>query len=251
MDIRAHLIEHLREDLTVISIVFFIMYFVNQAGVSNEKTLYFTDMIFSIEGSTVGLFQTFQSPLITKVMLFVYLFLYPALLLGAYYVLKRENIHIEYAKSYIMAIVISAPIFYFIPVQVSGFYLPGIDPILYSYSPITVDLFTSLGEFYAALPSLHTGLAALAAFHIRRYDRKLGLYAYFAAFLVMISTFYLGIHWMMDAVIGIILAYICYRSVLLSYDRKAVNILRYYQKNILEKIISQGVVDRVRRYLNE
>lgn len=251
MDIRAHLREHLKEDVTVIGIVFFIMYFVNQAGMSNEKTLYFTDLIFSIEGSTVALFQTFQHPLITKAMLFVYLFLYPILLLGAYYVLKRENVHIEYAKSYVMAIVISAPIFYFIPVQVSGFYLPGIDPILYSYSPITVDVFTSLGEFYAALPSLHTGLAALAAFHIRSYDKKLGLYAWFATFLIMISTFYLGIHWMMDAIIGIILAYICYRSILLSYDKKAVNLVRYHQKNTLVKIIPQGLVNRVKRLENE
>lgn len=251
MDIREHLREHLKEDVTVIGIVFFIMYFVNQAGVSNEKTLYFTDLIFSVEGATVGLFQTFQHPLITKTMIGIYLFLYPVLLLGTYYVLKRENVHIEYAKSYVMAIIISAPIFYFIPVQVSGFYLPGTEPILYSYSPITVDLFTSLGEFYAALPSLHTGLAALAAFHIRRYDKKLGLYAWFCTFLIMISTFYLGIHWMMDAIIGIILAYICYRSILLSYDKRAVNLVKYHQRNTLVKIIPQALLNRLRRLNNE
>ena len=250
MSIRDLLSEHLKEDVTLIGAALFMMYIVNQVGISNQKTLYFTDIIYSIEGATVGLFQTFQNPLLTKVMIGIYLLLYPAILLGTYYVLKHEDVHVEYVKSFAMAVIISAPIFYFIPVQVSGFYLPSTEPILYFYSPMALDLFSSLGEFYAALPSLHTGLAALGAFHIRRQDKKLGAYAWFSTFLIMIATFYLGIHWMMDAVIGIVVAYMCYSMIQLSYDKKALELLKHHPKNNLMGRIPPALLKPFKRINN-
>ncbi|MFO7793679.1 MAG: phosphatase PAP2 family protein [Candidatus Nanohaloarchaea archaeon] len=224
-------VPSLKEDIAIFGGVMILSAIVNNLGLINRNTIVFTELIFALEGSAVLIFQSVVNPILTNFMVAVYLFLYPLLLLGAYYYLKQKDLHINYAKSYAFLIIISAGFFYFVPVKVSGHYIPGLEPILYNFNPLTVDFFTSLGDFHAAFPSLHTGLAAVAAIHLHNEGKLISIVGWVATFLIMISTFYLGIHWLTDAAFGLGLAYLSCRfiesSYMKSFEQRTMNLLEF------------------------
>lgn len=221
----------LKEDAAVFGAIMILSAIVNNLGLINRNTIVFTELIYALEGSAVLIFQSVVHPMLTNFMVSVYLFMYPLLLIGAYFYLKKKDSHLKYAKSYGLLIIVSAGFFYFVPVKVSGHYIPGLEPILYEYNPLTVGLFTSLGDFHAAFPSLHTGLAAVAAIHLHDEEKIISAAGWLATFLIMISTFYLGIHWITDAAMGLGLAYLCCRfiesSYMKSFEQSTMNLLEF------------------------
>lgn len=200
------------EDLGIFTAVLTISGILGIIGKYNPAHNQFTNIIASYEAPYIAAFQSMAIPTLTEFFIFVYVFGYPALLLGAYYFIKRNHEeHFRYVKSYIFLMIVSMPIFFFVPVEVTGMFLEEVEPLLYGHSQWTGMFFSSIGDFQKALPSLHTGFSALAAFSISHHSKRAGLVAWKVTGLIVLSTFYLGIHWMTDALIGLILAYISYR----------------------------------------
>lgn len=168
-----------------------------------------TAAIYAIEGDVVALFQPAIHPVATQLFVAVYLLVYPLLLLGTYIGLKREGRgrHVAYAATYTVVIIASTPVFYFVPVGVTGYYLDGVEPLLYESGAIGTGM-TTVDTLEKALPSLHAGLASTASLYAPEGYERL---SWATTLLVLLSTLYLGIHWLVDLAAGVALAYACYR----------------------------------------
>ncbi|MFW6018061.1 MAG: phosphatase PAP2 family protein [Halapricum sp.] len=170
-----------------------------------------TPAVHGLEGDVVSLFQTVTHPGLTAFFVLVYVGFYPLLLGLTYLGLKREpgNRHVDYAATYTAVVLISTPLFYFAPVGVTGYFLEGVEPLLYEGSSVVGSIVTSVDTLQKAMPSLHLGLAAVASLHAPRGYRFL---SWAATGLIALSTLYLGIHWVTDLIVGGTIAYGCYIS---------------------------------------
>ncbi len=169
-----------------------------------------TDLIYAIEGNAVAVLQPDPIPTLIALFVAVYLLVYPALLLGTYIGLKYRHGRtraLDYVTTYTTVLVVSMPFFYFAPVGVTGYYLDGVEPVLYeSTGPIQV-VMKNVDTLQKAFPSLHAGLAGTAALYAPRGYERLS-WAITGA--ILASTVYLGIHWLTDLVVGLAVAYGCY-----------------------------------------
>lgn len=180
------------------------------AFISNLQgpTLY-TSLVYALEGSAVALFQSFTHPVLTTFLIFAYMVAYPVLTLLTYFKLHsfENGSELKFAGSYVLLTAMAAPFFYFIPVEVTGYYLEGVKPLLYEFHPIFYQWFTSFDPLTKALPSLHAGISMLSVFYAWKYAKLYRFVAGFVTLTIIFSTFYLGIHWITDAVIGTIMAF--------------------------------------------
>lgn len=183
------------------------------AGTASEVSPYppatGTALIHGLEGGTVALFQQVVHPALTQFFVGVYLLVYPALLLGTYLVLKRQDRErsLDYVFTYTAVVVASIPFFYFVPVGVTGYYLDSVAPLLYTYEGVG-SFMNTVDTLNKAFPSLHAGLAATASVYAPRGYERL---SWGVTGLILLSTLYLGIHWLSDLALGMALTYACYR----------------------------------------
>lgn len=204
------------EDVAIITAVMIVSSIVTYLGKVNPTHDLMTQVIAFYEASIHAQIQNYIIPSLTHFFIFMYIVGFPTLLLGSYFYLKKyhEGQHYNYAKAYIMVNLISIPVFYFLPVTVTGHYLEGVDPIYYDFlfnNEIINQIVSPVDDFQKAFPSLHTGLSAVASLSIWNSSKKAGTIAWIITACIMASTIYLGIHWIADAVTGLILAYISYR----------------------------------------
>lgn len=169
-----------------------------------------TATLYALEGDLVELFQPVIHPVATQLFIAVYVVVYAILLLFTYVGLKREGRgrHVDYATTYTVVILAATPVFYLVPVGVTGYYLDGVDPLLYETEGGIGAYMTTVDTLRKALPSLHAGLATTASLYAPDGYRLL---SWTATALVLLSTLYLGIHWLIDLAAGVALAYSCYR----------------------------------------
>lgn len=184
------------------------------AGTASEVSPYDprtgTALIYGLEGETAALLQQVVHPLLTQFFVGVYLLVYPALLLGTYLVLKRQNRKksLDYVFTYTAVVVVSIPFFYFVPVGVTGYYLDSVAPLLYTYEGVGAFM-NSVDTLNKAFPSLHAGLAMSATLYAPEGYEWLSRGA---TGLVLLATLYLGVHWLSDLALGLSLSYVCYAA---------------------------------------
>lgn len=180
------------------------------AGTASEVSPYpvRTAWIHGLEGDAVALFQQLIHPLLTQFFIGVYLLVYPALLLGTYLVLKRQDRKksLDYVFTYTAVVIASIPFFYFLPVGVTGHYLDSVTPLLYSTEGVGAFM-NSVDTLNKAFPSLHAGLAMSATLYAPKGYKKV---SWAALGLILLATLYLGVHWLSDLTFGIALTYGCY-----------------------------------------
>lgn len=169
-----------------------------------------TAIIYQLEGDLVVLFQAMTHPIATQLFTMVYLVLYPLLLLLTYIGLKHEGDgrHVDYATTYTVVILVSTPVFFFFPVGVTGYYLDAVQPLLYEQTGAAGLFMTTTDTLQKAMPSLHVGLATTASLYA---PEGYGWISWAVTALIVLSTLYLGVHWILDLVVGAALAYGCYR----------------------------------------
>lgn len=183
------------------------------AGMASELSPYppRTNLVHAIEGGAVAAFQPFTSTTLTTFFVACYLLAYPALLLWTYVALKRQEGRsraLDYVVTYTATIVASVPFFYFLPVGVTGYFLDGVQPVLYESTGSIRAFMLNVDTLQKALPSLHAGLAASASLHAPGgYERA----SWTVTAVVLASTLYLGVHWLTDLALGLALAYAAYR----------------------------------------
>lgn len=169
--------------------------------------LQFTDLIYAIEGERVALFQAWTHEWLTLLATGVYFVGFPFIVLFTYFVVKAEDRETarRYVVGYVATVLMALPFFIFFPVGVTAA-RADVAPLIYDVHPIITAGTLSTDTLLKAFPSLHTGLSVLAAVYAHRADTQYGWTVTIIAALVVLSTFYGGIHWISDAVVAVIIA---------------------------------------------
>ena len=172
-----------------------------------------TNDIYALEGTFVGWVQSFSTPVADMYFAYIYIYGYIFLLLFpllAYFVLSNDRPVREatfaYALNYGVGLVCYVLFIAYGPRNV----MPDlVDQVLYVHWPESNLLTSAVNANVNVFPSLHTSLAVTVALLAFRTRDEYPLWTPIASVLalsVMISTMYLGIHWLTDVVAGILLA---------------------------------------------
>lgn len=182
----------------------------NLAKFHVEET--FTASVHELEGSTVAVFQTVTSEPLTILFGVIYLVGFPFIVLFTYFKLKVHEPEQarRYAMAYVCLVLIAAPFFLLFPVHVVGYEVASVEPLLYEFHPVIQAGAGATDTLMKAFPSLHTGLSVLAAVYAQKTDRRYARMAGVLAVAIVVSTFYLGIHWLSDAGIAVVMVGIAY-----------------------------------------
>ncbi|MBR40726.1 MAG: hypothetical protein CMA89_02415 [Euryarchaeota archaeon] len=108
---------------------------------------------------------------------------------------------------YILAI----PFYLFLNVKVTGNYVGGMETIAYDLTPEIHNWFNRIDPFTNGMPSLHIGLPFAIWLSMHRWDEdgrwgKFRIFLIFFIALTSVSIVYLGIHWFVDIIGGMIIA---------------------------------------------
>lgn len=204
--------DFLRTDWKYLGVAWMTTYVVNTLAMHFHVSRTFTSTIYQIEGATVGVFQTIVSTPLTVLFTAIYLVGFPFVVLFTYFKLKAhdEEEAYRYALAYICLVVLAVPFFILTPVKITSYYLSGVEPLMYELSPVIQQGVYATDTLVKAFPSLHTGLSVLAALYARKADARYANTVAIIASGIVLSTLYLGVHWLLDAVFGVVLVLLAY-----------------------------------------
>lgn len=172
-----------------------------------------TDAIFRIEGSFVAWIQSFAHPWLTAYLAFSYVHLHIFLLFSPFVVyLFAEDARpiratgIAYAANYALGIICYVV---FIAYGPRNYLVGEVDSLLYTTYP-SLRLITQQANVNTnAFPSLHTSMSvtvALLALWTRDRFPRFPIVAVPITLSIVLATMYLGLHWAMDVIAGVVLA---------------------------------------------
>ncbi|MFC5277494.1 phosphatase PAP2 family protein [Halorubrum rubrum] len=220
--IGENLVPHLRESRREVAALLVVLA-VSGVGrpalqsVSEVFGLRLTGAILALEGGFVAWLQgTFQSPRLTLYFSSIYVFGYAFLLVFpflAYAALPKpttlKRLIVAYTLNYAIGLVLYTVVLAYGPRNV----MPDlVTSLLYTFNPNFQTLTGEVNVETNVFPSLHTSLsvtvAAFAALTREEYPAWTPI-AWWLAGSVVVSTMYLGIHWLTDVVFGTALALGC------------------------------------------
>jgi len=206
--------DFLRSDWKYIGVAWMVTFCVNELAHRFHAETTFTSAIYRFEGPAVATFQSITALVpewvafgLTVFFTVAYLVAFPFIVLFTYFKLKAhdEGEAHRYALAYVALVLFAVPFFLLFPVRIPGLYLLEVRPLMLDLSPVIAAGVTATDTLVKAFPSLHTGLSVLAALYARnvggKYARTIGV----LAFIIVLSTLYLGIHWLTDAVFAVLL----------------------------------------------
>ncbi|OYR54474.1 phosphatase PAP2 family protein [Halorubrum halodurans] len=217
-----HLGPYLRESRREVAALFAVL-LVSGIGrpalqsVSEVFGLRLTGAILALEGGFVAWLQgTFHSPELTLYFSSVYVYGYAFLLVFpfiAYAALPEsttlKRLIVAYTLNYALGLVLYTVVLAYGPRNVMP---DAVTSLLYTFNPNFQTLTGEVNVETNVFPSLHTSLsvtvAAFAALTRGEYPAWTAL-AWWIAGSVVVSTMYLGIHWLTDVVFGTALALGC------------------------------------------
>ncbi|MEC7260991.1 MAG: phosphatase PAP2 family protein [Candidatus Thermoplasmatota archaeon] len=174
-----------------------------------------TPYIYAIEGDLVVLFQdAFRAAWLDVFMTHFYIagfmFITYASIFYVTYFDDRwmaDRIALCVAWVYLLAI----PFYLFFNVRVTGFYIEDMDAIAYTLNPEIEDWFRRIDAFTNCMPSLHIAVpfAIWLTFRKHDHDGRWSRFQNMTLGYIIITVFaiiYLGIHWFVDIIGGMILA---------------------------------------------
>lgn len=205
--------EFLRTDWKYLGVAWAVTELVNTLALHFHAPRTFTDSIYAVEGATVVAFQAVTVVPLTVLATAVYLVGFPFVVLFTYFKLKahdEEEAH-RYALAYVLVVVSAVPFFLLFPVKVSSLYLSTVEPLMYELSPAIQYGIFSTDTLVKAFPSLHAGLSVLAAVYARKADARYAYTVGTLAVAIVLSTLYLGIHWVTDLAFAVVLVWVAYR----------------------------------------
>ena len=185
-------------------------------SVSELYGLYLTGTIFAIEGEFVAWLQSYATDEVTRLLSWTYVYGYAFLLvfpLLAYAALEEstqlKRLLAAYTLNYAIGLVVYTIVFAHGPRNV----MPDmVTSLLYTTTPDFQYLTTEINVNTNVFPSLHTSLSvtvAALAYRTRDVYPSWAVLSGVLATGVVFSTMYLGIHWALDVVAGIVLALAC------------------------------------------
>lgn len=190
----------------------------------------FTSAVSKVGTNLLLFLQQLEWPPITHVLTFVYVILFPLLMLGALLVyaanqdLAAMKSHvISYWVNYLAAL----PFYLWVPVREAWTGGAGVRFLIPQVFPGFEQVVRPHSGLDNCIPSLHTSLAltyALVAW--RQGYRRLAVVLSISAGLVMLSTLYLGVHWLLDMLGGVALAVVASGYLVVSSSATADSRLR-------------------------
>ncbi|MDG5817191.1 phosphatase PAP2 family protein [Natronococcus sp. A-GB7] len=205
-------------------------------GISERIGLHMTETFYDLEGEFVLVFQSIATGELTAYFSFIYVYGYAFLLIFpgvAYFALSEtrtfRRLLTAYSLNYVIGLAFYLLIIAYGPRNVMPEELTV--TMLYDNSPEYQHLTREVNRNTNVFPSLHTSLAATVG--IFAYETRSSYPYWFpvAAVLaasVAISTMYLGIHWAIDVVAGLVLAGVCVRLSGTLVGRRPIARLRRY-----------------------
>ncbi|ELY87664.1 PA-phosphatase-like phosphoesterase [Natrialba hulunbeirensis JCM 10989] len=185
--------------------------------ISQAYGIHMTEVFYSLEGDFVLLFRSIATPEVTTFFSVAYVYVYAFVLIFpvvAYVALSNtvvlRQLLTAYSLNYVIGLVFYLLVIAYGPRNVM---IEGMDAThLYYASPEYIHLTTEVNQNRNVFPSLHTSLSAtvaIFAYMTRDQYRAWFPVAVGLATSVIISTMYLGIHWAIDVVAGLVLAVVC------------------------------------------
>ena len=176
-----------------------------------------TPYVYAVEGDIVlWVQQAMRNPLLDEVLTHFYVmgfmtatfasFLYPIYFDDRH---MADRVSLSMFWVYILAI----PFYLFFNVGVTGNHIPQMQTIAYDLTPEINNWFTRIDPFTNGMPSLHIGLPFAIWLTMQRWDDDGRWYRYrnfLMGFILLtaLSIVYLGIHWVVDIIGGMVVAII-------------------------------------------
>ena len=182
---------------------------------NTDGMLNMTPWIYAIEGNmALWVQETFKAGWLTDFMTHFYVvgfmvICYVSIFYVAYfddrYIADRISLTIFWV--YILAI----PFYLFFNVHVTGNYIPGMETLAYNHTPEINDWFHRIDPLTNGMPSLHIGFPFAVWLCLIRFDtdNRWIIYRRIVFAYVLMTAFcivYLGIHWLMDIIGGMLVA---------------------------------------------
>jgi len=174
-----------------------------------------TPYIWAIEGNLVlWVQQTFENPWLTAALTHFYVagfmfICYVSVFYFAYFDDRwlADRVTLSIAWVYILAI----PFYLFFNVRVTGDTIPEMETLAYTLTPEIADWFRRIDPFTNGMPSLHIGIPFAVWLCLTRFDhdKRWNRYRYTVFFYTLLTAFtiiYLGIHWFLDIIGGMLIA---------------------------------------------
>ena len=184
------------------------------------STGHYTDWVHGFEGEFVLLIQnTFENAMFTEILNFHYLFIYLFLIYVTtiYYMYTGErDLTDKVTLNYLLIYALAVPYYLFFNVEVTSSYIPGMDALLYQDSWYAV-FYASHDPLDNCVPSLHIaipfGILALNWLHMREKGielkdwkhKRYHQFIFWNTVLFAFTILYLGIHWIVDIPLGILI----------------------------------------------
>ena len=183
------------------------------------RTGHWTEAVYALEGGATKWVQdTFRNDMLTEFLNFHYLFIYLFLIYvtTVYFAFSNDrDMTDKVTLNYLLIYAVAVPYYLFFNVEVTSSWIPGMDALLYHDGWYTV--------FYAlhdpldnAVPSLHVaipfGILMLNYLHVKERGETLRewrhwpyhLFVLLNTVLFVFTILYLGIHWIVDIPLGMV-----------------------------------------------
>ncbi|MEF8847605.1 MAG: phosphatase PAP2 family protein [Candidatus Thermoplasmatota archaeon] len=165
----------------------------------------FASLIRFVEGDLVYQVSFFWNTLPLYLSNFVYIIVYTFILwfIPLYLLFKKEKTPIKmFSYGFLLIYTIALPFYLFFPVtNVYRFY--GLQSPLEQTIPMIENFFYFTTTSNNCLPSLHTSMSILTTWVASLcQNKKIYYFTFFSMIGVVISVFYLAIHWITDVITG-------------------------------------------------
>ncbi|MBR79874.1 MAG: hypothetical protein CMA88_03715 [Euryarchaeota archaeon] len=174
-----------------------------------------TFLVYSVEGNTVLWVQEgLRSDFLDVAMTHFYVMGFMTATFASFvYPIYFDDRHMadRVSLSMFWVYVLAIPFYLFLNVKVTGNYVEGMETIAYDLTPEIHNWFNRIDPFTNGMPSLHIGLPFAIWLSMHRWDED-GRWARYRIFLIgfilltSISIVYLGIHWFVDIIGGMVVA---------------------------------------------
>jgi len=183
------------------------------------STGHYTDWVHAFEGEWVLSIQNaFENAMLTDFLNFHYLYVFIMIIYVTtiYYMYTGEkDLTDKVTLNYLLIYAIAVPYYLFFNVEVTSSYIPGMEALLYQHPDYAV-FYASNDPLDNCVPSLHIaipfGILALNWLHMKENNIKLKdwkhrryhQFIFWNTVLFAFAILYLGIHWIIDIPLGII-----------------------------------------------
>ncbi|ELY84515.1 phosphatase PAP2 family protein [Natrinema altunense] len=174
-----------------------------------------TAEIYAVEGSFVAGLQSIVPDALIGFFSAMYMFGFPYLLVSAlvlYFLLGTQRRFKQLLVAYALNTLVGSVFYTLFVAYGPRNHLSTVNGLMYEFYPQTQELTAEVSANTNVFPSLHTSLAVIVALFAwrsrREYPRWFPI-ASVVATLVVFSTMYLGIHWLIDVVAGVVLGIWC------------------------------------------